>query len=92
MAKLYIGKGFALNAGMQLDWLVRSNYRSRLGYIASADGEYFIGLINDSWTVNMDAEKLYENLRFHLATGLTLKSNQHLNEKTEPVFVFSVVD
>ena len=60
MAKLYIGKGFALNTGMQLDWLVRSNYRSRLGYIASADGEYSIGLINDSWTVNMDAEKLYE--------------------------------
>jgi hypothetical protein len=60
IAKLYIGQGFALNAGAQIEWLIRSNYRSRLGYSTSVPGEYYIGLIDDAWRVRIDAEKVYE--------------------------------
>ena len=49
MAKFYVGHGFALNAGLQFDWLLQSYLKSHLGYYCEYMDTYYFAYVSESW-------------------------------------------
>ena len=64
IAKLYLGHGFALNAGAQVNWLMKGNIKSHLGYSFNESGDYVVAFVDKTFVVNnAEAGKVYESDR-----------------------------
>lgn len=61
MAKFYLGHGFALNAGAQINWLMKGNLKTHLSYSYKEAGEHYIRYNGDFCAINVEADKLYES-------------------------------
>lgn len=61
MAKFYLGHGFALNAGAQINWLMKGNLKTHLSYSFRDAGEHYFRYNGDFNAINVEADKLYES-------------------------------